>query len=296
MLLLDTYIIGRERILNWILDTNPKLTLNSRGSSSKGISRGSSLAGDIKDSLNQIKSLAFFENGKVDYQKIIQDPLYHSYRELTGELRHFDYRTLHSIEEKLAFWINLYNALVIDAVIQENVRKSVTESRLGIMAFFQRAAYQVNGLRFSLTDIEHGVLRDNSGFPYFPGPHFASIDPRLETAIQSFDPRIHFALNCASNSCPPIGVYTPEKIQEQLDLAARNFINNDLVINSDLNKISISKIFRWYQDDFGGEPGILSFLLKYITDQDTKHWISNNRPSIQIRYHPYDWGLNKISD
>jgi hypothetical protein len=270
--------------------------LNSQKFSTKGISGDSSLAGDIKTSLNQINSLAMTEKGKVDYQKLVGDPLYQSFRELVEELQKFDFHKLSTREEKLAFWINLYNALVIDAVIQEKIRDSVTETRLGILAFFQKAAYQVNGLRFSLTDIEHGVLRGNSGFPYFPAPHFSPADPRLEAVIQPFDLRIHFALNCASNSCPPIGVYTPEKIPDQLDQAARNFINNDLVINSDLKMMSISKIFHWYQDDFGGEPGILSFLMKYINDQDAKRWISNNQPSIKIQYHPYDWGLNKISD
>lgn len=291
----NIYVKGREKTLNRILGVNPGAILNPQRFPSKGISGKTSLAEDIKNALNQIKSLAFSENGRVDYQKITQDPLYYSYRELVGELGHFDYRSLNSIEEKLAFWINLYNSLVIDAVIQDKIRDSVTETRLGILAFFQKAAYQVNDLRFGLTDIEHGVLRSNRGFPYFPGPHFASNDPRLETVIQPFDPRIHFALNCASNSCPPISVYTPEEIQGNLDLAARNFINGDLVLNSELKTIYISKIFRWYQDDFGGEPGILSCLLKYINDQDTKHWLFDNQRSMQIQYHPYDWGLNKIS-
>jgi len=292
----EKYVKGREKILNRVLRVDPKVILNSQKFSTNGISGNSSMAGDIKTSLNQLKSLAITEEGKVDYQKLVRDPLYQSYRELTGELSHFDYRTLISIEEKLTFWINLYNALVVDAVIQEKIRESVTESWLGVLAFFQKAAYQVTGLRFSLTDIEHGVLRDNRGFPYFPGPHFASDDPRVEVVIQPFDPRIHFALNCASNSCPPIGVYTPGEIQDQLDLAARNFINSDLAIDPDLKLVSISKIFHWYQDDFGGEPGILSYLLKYINDQDTKRWISDNHPFIQIKYHPYDWGLNSISD
>ncbi len=296
MTILDTYVTNRERFLNWMLDTNPEITLNAQESPPQGTPGGNSLAVDIKNTLNQIKSLAFSKDGKADYQKLVHDPLYQYYRELTGELHHYEYKDLKIVEEKLAFWINLYNALVIDAVIQEKIRDSVTESRLGIMAFFQRAAYQVNSLRFSLTDIEHGLLRANSGFPYFPGPHFASNDPRIKAVIERFDPRIHFALNCASNSCPPISVYTPEKIQDQLGLAARNFINSDLVINPELKMISISKIFRWYQSDFGGEPGIFSFLLKYINDPDSKRWLSNNHPSIRVQYHAYDWGLNKIAD
>lgn len=292
----EIYVKGREKILNQILRVNPDSILNTRIYPSKGISGESSLAGDIKGALNQFKSLVMTENGKVDYQKLVEDPLYQSFRELTGNLQNFDYRTLSAWEEKLTFWINLYNALVIDAVIQEKIRNSVTESWLGILAFFQKASYQVNGLRFSLTDIEHGVLRGNSGFPYFPAPYFGPADPRLDAVIQPFDPRIHFALNCASNSCPQIGVYTPEKVQDQLDLAARNFINSDLVANPDQRVISISRIFRWYQDDFGGEPGIHSFLMKYINDQDSRYWMSGNQPSIQFQYHPYDWGLNKISD
>ena len=56
------------------------------------------------------------------------------------------------------------------------------------------------------------------------------------------------------------------------------------------------KIFHWYQDDFGGDSGIISFLMKYINDQDTKCWLSNSQPSVKIQYHPYDWGLNKISE
>lgn len=292
----EYYVKGREKVLNRILDVNLDAILNSQRFTSKGISRENSLAEDIKGALNQIKSLAMNENGKMDYLKLVGDPLYQSFRELVGELQNFDFQNLSNREEKLAFWINLYNSLVIDAVIQENIQDSVTESRLGILSFFQKAAYQVNGLRFSLTDIEHGVLRVNNGFPYFPAPHFSLTDPRLEAVIQPFDPRIHFALNCASNSCPPIGVYTPEKIRDQLDLAAKNFINSDLIADPDRKLITISSIFRWYQDDFGGKPSILSTLMTYINDQDTKRWLSNNHPSIQIRYHSYDWGLNKIND
>ena len=232
----------------------------------------------------------------MDYQKLIRDPHYDTYREFVGDLQDFDYRTLTSKEERMSFWINLYNSLVIDAVIQENIQKSVTESRLGILAFFQKAAYRVNNTRFSLTDIEHGVLRENRGFPYFPEPHFASTDPRLEAVIQSFDPRIHFALNCASNSCPPIAVYTPEKLDGQLDLAALNFINNDLSVNPDRKVITISRIFSWYQNDFGRKKGILSLLERYIQEKDTKLWLPKNQTSIRIQYYPYDWGLNKITN
>ncbi len=294
MAALDIYVHGREKVLNLITGVNPDSTLNARSVPSQGLSADNYLARDIKDSLNKVLSLALGENGKVDYQKLVRDPHYLSFREFVGGLQSFDYHELSTTEEQLAFWINLYNALVIDAVIQENIQVSVTESWLGILAFFQKAAYHINGTRFSLTDIEHGVLRSNRGFPYFPSPHFGSADARLEAVIQPFDPRIHFALNCASNSCPPIGIYTPESIHDQLDQAARNFINNDLVVNLSQKEVSISKIFQWYQGDFGEGPGITSFLIRYVNDQVVARWLSDNQPAVKIKYHPYDWGLNKI--
>jgi hypothetical protein len=184
---------------------------------------------------------------------------------------------------------------VIDGVIQGKVQNSVTESWLGVLGFFQKTAYRINGQRFSLTDIEHGVLRGNRGFPYFSGPHFANSDPRLESIISNFDPRIHFALNCASNSCPPIGIYTPENIQEQLDLAARNFINNDLKVDQDGNQISVSKIFQWYLADFGGEKALVEFLKQYLLDGESRKWIIENQSTLKVKFHSYDWGLNKTS-
>ena len=225
----------------------------------------------------------------VDYQQLSLHPVYAAYRELVSRLPDFDYSTLSSGEQRLAFWINLYNTLVIDAVIQEGVRTSVIDTRLGILSFFQKAAYLINGQRFSLTDIEHGVIRGNRGFPYFP-----STDPRLSAVIYPLDPRIHFALNCASNSCPPIGVYTPEQLDSQLDLAARNFIQGDLLLDKDRKTVSVSSIFRWYQVDFGGKGGIIDFLLNHIVEPEIHGWLEENQTAAQLNYHPYDWGLNQL--
>ncbi len=296
MTLLDTYITGREKLLNRVLVVNPSTSLNPDKPIINGVTEGSALAAEIKRSINEFKSVAMDQNGKlVDYQQLSLNPVYGSYRELVSRLHDFDYSTLSSRDERLAFWINLYNTLVIDAVIQEGVKTSVTESRLGILSFFQKAAYFINGQRFSLTDIEHGVIRGNHGFPYFPGPHFPSTDPRCNAVIRPIDPRIHFALNCASNSCPPIGVYTPEGLGTQLDLAARNFIQGDLSLDKDRKIVSLSRIFNWYQVDFGGKGGIVDFLLNHIVDPGNQGWLEENRTAVQLNYHPYDWGLNQLN-
>lgn len=296
MTLLDTFITGREKLLNQVLGVDPFTSLNPDKPSKKGVSKGSALAAEIKRSINKFKSAAMDSNGElVDYPGLSLNPVYLSYRELVSCLHDFDYSVLSSGEDRLAFWINLYNTLVIDAVIQEGVKTSVTESRLGILSFFQKAAYFINGQRFSLTDIEHGVIRGNHGFPYFPGPHFPSTDPRRNAVIRPIDPRIHFALNCASNSCPPIGVYTPEGLGTQLDLAARNFIQGDLLVDKDRKTVSVSSIFRWYQVDFGGKGGIVDFLLNHIVEPGIQGWLKENKTAIQLNYHPYDWGLNQLN-
>ena len=291
----NRFVTEREKILNRILKSNPDAVLNSPGISPEGIPGNGSLDVEIKESLNRIKAEAVSDDGKkVDYARLAQSPIYQEHKKLVSQLNTYDYHALPSREEKLAFWINLYNALVLDAVIQEKVISSVTESWLGIMSFFQKAAYRIGGDRFSLTDIEHGILRENSGFPHFPGPHFSPSDPRLKSVIKPMDFRIHFALNCASNSCPPIGVYTSDLIDHQLDLAARNFINTDSIVNLKKKQISISKIFRWYEADFEGKNGILRTLRKHLDHSELQGLPSQDFLTFRLKFHPYDWGLNKL--
>lgn len=295
MTLLDTYLSGREKLLDRVLGIDPWSSLNPENLNKNEVFEGSTLVTEFYVAITQFKAIAMNEKGEwVDYQLLSHNPAYQSFRELISQLREFDLSTLSSRDEQLAFWINLYNSLVIDAVIQEDIKNSVTESRLGILSFFQRVAYTINGQRFSLIDIEHGVIRGNHGFPYFPGPHFPSSDPRCKAVIDPVDPRIHFALNCASNSCPPIGVYSAKDLDNQLTLASRNFVQGDLIIDDDQKTITISSIFRWYKDDFDGERGIIDFLLNHIVDPENQSWLENNRGTVRIKYHPYDWSLNQF--
>jgi hypothetical protein len=191
----------------------------------------------------------------------------------------------------MAFWINLYNALMMDAVIFFNVHHSVAEGHLGQLTFFRRAAYNVAGLRVSLDDIEHGILRGNRGHPFLPGPHFTSRDARLAWVLP-LDPRVHFALNCASRSCPPIQVYSADHLEVQLDLAARDFIDSDMKLNPAKNLLVVSSLFQWFKGDFGGRDGIVSFLIDHLPFDERRAWLSKNKDAIKLRYAPYDWNLN----
>jgi hypothetical protein len=253
-------------------------------------------AAAMKKSLDMIKMAAIAEDGiAVDYALLPHDPAYVEFHSVSSpSLMGFDPASLSTRQEKMAFWINLYNALVLNAVMQFGVQHSVTEGRLGIMSFFRRAAYNVGGYRVSADDIEHGILRSNKGHPYLPGAHFAQDDPCQEWVISPLDVRIHFALNCASRSCPPIQTYSADQLESQLELAAKNFVNNHVEIDPARQTMTASAIFRWYQGDFGGRMGVLRFITDHLPEDGRREWLAGNQNNVRIRYDPYDWGLNAI--
>ncbi len=237
------------------------------------------------------------QRGGVDYDRLRHSPSYAEYRECARRLQSFDPASLSCREERLAFWINLYNALVVDAVIRFGVKRSVNEAS----GFFWRAAYSVGGQRFCAFDIEYGILRANSAHPAIPGRHFGSRDPRRRHSLPALDPRIHFALVCAARACPPIAVYDPGRIDEQLDLAARSFVNGGGVsIDRAAGEIGMSQIFRWYAPDFGGRPlalgdkqPLLEFAARYLVDEADRRFVLGGKRT--VRFLPYDWSLNHLS-
>jgi hypothetical protein len=221
----------------------------------------------VLDELNRglvaLKSEAFDDAGRVDHNRLRGNPAYANYRYCAARLQGFDPATLSDDGERLAFWINLYNALIIDAVIHFGIRRSVQE----LPGFFWRAAYEVGGNRYASTDIEYGILRANRGHPAIPGPHFGPRDPRRAHSLTRLDPRIHFALVCAARSCPPIAVYKGSEIDPQLALAARAFIRGGVEVDRERGAVCLSQIFQWYAPDFGGRPmgfGNRTPLLQYV--------------------------------
>ncbi len=107
--------------------------------------------------------------------------------------------------------------------------------------------------------------------------------------VTTFDPRIHFALVCAANSCPPIAFYNGEQLDQQLDLAMRSFLSGGgLHVERDSGTLFLSRIFKWYLGDFGGKTGLLNWLLPLLEDGPVKG------ETWKIRYIPYGWGLNQV--
>lgn len=288
----NTIIRGREYILDHFAGSDLCQTLNhyaSEGSSypSEG------LAAKLKLTLDVLKTTAMDEaSTRVDYATLRSSSAYVEYRETClSQLQQFNPQQLPTVYDRRAFWINLYNALVIDAVIAFDVQDSVTGGVLGPLAFFRRAAYTVAGRRVSLDDIEHGILRTNLGHPLLSGPHFPSDDPRMEWVLP-LDPRVHFALNCAARSCPPIRSYAAGKLSTHLDLAAQSFVNTTVTIRQ--GKIYLPELFHWYRGDFGGRQGVLHFLIQYLEDDRRPELLSMRNGELRFRYTPNDWSLNVL--
>lgn len=251
------------------------------------------LINELKTTANKFKKIAMDKNGNhVDYSILNKSDIYQKYQKnLASKLHNLDLSKLTDPNIALAFWINLYNTLVIHAVIEFRIKNSILEKGpQNLIRFFRRAAYTINGQRFSLEDIEHGVIRGNQGNPFFFTPQFTSKDPRINCVLEKFDPRIHFALNCASRSCPPIAVYSPETLDAQLNTATKNFINNEVELKN--NQLWISSIFNWYKSDFNGINGIKRILINHLPENDKRVYWLNNYPNKRFRYSSYNWELN----
>ena len=159
----------------------------------------------------------------------------------------------------LAYYINLYNAATVRLIIENYPVKSITD----IKSAWTKNRISVGSKMLSLDDIEHNILREMD------------------------EPRIHFALNCASISCPKLSnkAYTAEKIDEQLDRAAKEFINSDKNEISPSNS-KISALFKWYIKDFkvNKEIDLINFINQYSS-------IKMN-PDAKVMFKKYNWDLN----
>ena len=180
--------------------------------------------------------------------------------------------------EQIALLANLYNAKTIDIVIEHYPVASIKDISLGggLLASitggpWKQKVTKLHGEALSLDDLEHGILR-----PVFR------------------DPRVHYALNCASLGCPnlPTEAFTGAKLESQLDAAARTFINDPRGVNASKDTLRVSSIYSWFQEDFGGdEAGVIKHLKLYAASSLAERL---NRAK-RIDGYDYDWNLNDVS-
>jgi hypothetical protein len=250
------------------------------------------MAGRLKSTMDNLRR-AFFEagTGRVAYERIQQSESYQTYLKLSNNLKAMDLKRLGRREERMAFWVNLYNVIVIHGVIALGVKDSVKE----VWNFFRRVYYQVDNYFFTPDDIEHGILRGNRRPPYSLFRPFRGGDPRLDFIVEPLDPRIHFTLVCGSASCPFIDVYTPEHLEEELTMAAQTFVNSGgAVLDRSQERLSLSRIFKWYAGDFGATPAErLRSIARYLDREEDRVFIEEHAHRLKVTYQNYDWRLNR---
>jgi hypothetical protein len=177
-------------------------------------------------------------------------------------------------DHQLAFWVNLYNALTVHTVTQAYPVESIRDIDIspGFLADgpWGKALISIEGQSLTLNDIEHRIVRPLWG-----------------------DPRVHYALNCASIGCPNLErrAFRAANLDAMLDTAARNFINSPRGVWWKGGDLAVSSIYAWFQEDFGGDDaGILTHLRRYAEPELARRLAEIRH----ISYHDYDWRLNDL--
>ena len=184
--------------------------------------------------------------------------------------------------EQMAFWVNLYNAKTIDIILDHYPVKSIREIALessllgllkktvGVGGPWKAPVVTVKGHALSLDNIEHDILR----------PIYS-------------DPRVHYAVNCASYGCPNLQAtaFTGAKIDQQLDAAARAFINHPRGFAVRSGRVTASSIYDWFQVDFGGSASAVLTHARQYANSELKSALDGKT---NIDSFDYDWSLNDI--
>jgi len=217
------------------------------------------------------------DKGLVNYKALMQDK-----SQLDKYLRQLRDASLEDASRatKLAFYVNAYNACTLQLILRHYPELDSIRDIGGMLGSpFKGPEWELAGEKLTLKEIEDEKLRKDIG-----------------------DARIHFAINCASMSCPPLrdGAYTADGIDEQLEQMTRAFLQKnvrhkaeDALFGGKKYILSVSKIFKWYKDDY--QPSVPGFIARY-TEGDTEQFIREHQDEIKLDYQNYDWSLNAASN
>jgi len=174
-----------------------------------------------------------------------------------------------SQNEQFAFYANDYNAWTIKLILSHYPDvKSIKNLGTFFNSPWKKKICRIDGELLTLDNIEHDILR-----------------PRFK------DPRVHFAINCAAKSCPPLfpEPFMGSVLDRQLDRLTRAFINDSRHNYLEKNRLYVSAIFKWFAEDFNND--VIGFFLKYAR-KDFKAELEAKRDTLRIKYLTYDWSLN----
>ncbi|WP_152287053.1 DUF547 domain-containing protein [Flavicella marina] len=199
-------------------------------------------------------------DGVVDYKGILSEK--ESLTSYINYLKNTKPEKTWSANKTKAFWINAYNAYTINLILENYPISSIMKIKNG-KAWDVKMA-EVGGVTYTLNEIEHEQLR----------------------AVYK-DPRIHVGVNCASFSCPPLAnfAFTETNVESELEQLMKRFVNDPKRNVLTPKKVSLSKIFEWYQGDFATEGKLIDYIKKYATIELAKQ--------TKVRYLEYNWNLNE---
>jgi hypothetical protein len=216
--------------------------------------------------LDRVVKKVVNDRGRVDYRTLASDrgELVQYLTAVSQISPHTHPELFPTEQDELTYWINAYNAYVLYAVIERPNMRTVQDDST---SFFYFTKYRFGGEEISLYDVENEVVRK-----------------------EFVEPRIHFALNCASAGCPdlPPEAFTPDRLDDQLGREAREFCASPDRVRVSGTKVEMSQIFEWYGDDFtpGGPIGFC------------RAWGRSDLPApeqAELEFIPYDWTLNAQS-
>ncbi|TYK06656.1 hypothetical protein E5676_scaffold453G001370 [Cucumis melo var. makuwa] len=252
----------------------------------------------ITDIASRLRFLSFAileayvsEDGKhVDYRSIHGSEEFARYLRIVEELQRVEVHNL-AREEKIAFFINLYNMMAIHAILVCGHPVGAMERR----KLFGDFKYVIGGATYSLSAIQNGILRGNQRPPYNLMKPFGARDKRSKVSLPYVEPLIHFALVCGTRSGPALRCYSPGNIDQELVEAARSFLREGgLVMDLNNNGASVNMILKWFSTDFGkNEQEVMKHASNYLKPDDSQALLELLASSeLKVLYQPYDWGLN----
>jgi hypothetical protein len=180
--------------------------------------------------------------------------------------------------QRYSFWINIYNGFIQD-ILKE--KPELYDDR---KKFFGAKQLNIMGDMYAFADIEHGILRKSQneyGLGYIQKWFPAKWERKLR--VKKRDYRIHFALNCGAKDCPPIALYKPLRINDQLNNGSDKYLSSSSIYNPQTKTIKITSLFSWFRGDFGGKKGTKKILKTFgIIPKSTNP---------KLEYKNYDWTL-----
>lgn len=169
-----------------------------------------------------------------------------------------------SSDDKLAYWINAYNAFTIELIIKNYPLNSIKDIKQDNLSAWDMKFIKIGKKVYSLNEIEHNIIRKDFN-----------------------EPRIHFGVNCASYSCPRLlnRAFTSDNVKVQLEILTKEFINDTKHNKITNKKVELSQIFNWFKEDFTKDGTLIDYLNKYSNIKIS--------PDAEVKFIEYNWSLNK---